>query len=376
VTENPPQVAASPSQTCLQCSKPLDEGWEFCPSCGTKIVPLSTPSAIDAYVQTKINSELSNRLKDQTSFVREIGDRAEEVVWKRLKQYGVLFGILLAGVLGFIAFLGIKTLDDVSKRIEPVVSEAERRAQAVRRTSEETATQINAVKASLDALSRDVEVQTRRVAKKGGEISQKFERLDATATTAQKRVEIYQARADEVSRNLDAMVKGLESRVAQVSKQVDDVAIRQGYPTIGQQKFVVFNGQSWKGSTQKGVNEKWVNISIYLNTLPDVDPEKLKTLRKELMKAGYTPLIGSFGFSGPYYAGFNALGSASQTTVFYFQHNAEQMATDVAAMASKTLAIKDVSAKFVEPSALSKDLSFVIEKSGIDLQLFIFNIQK
>jgi hypothetical protein len=41
------------------------------------------------------------------------------------------------------------------------------------------------VKASLDQLSRDVDAQTKRVAEKGGEISQKLEILDAAANEAQ-----------------------------------------------------------------------------------------------------------------------------------------------------------------------------------------------
>jgi hypothetical protein len=54
---------------------------------------------------------------------------------------------------------------------------------------EETATKVDSVKASLDQLSRDVGVQTKRVAEKGGEISQKLESLDAVANEAQTRGE-------------------------------------------------------------------------------------------------------------------------------------------------------------------------------------------
>jgi hypothetical protein len=106
------------------------EGGEFCPFCGTKTVPSSTTPAIDTYIHNKVNLELSSRLKDQSGLVREIGDQAEDIVWKRLKRYGVIFGALLSCILGFIAFEGIRTLDDVSKRIEPVVSADEQRAQA------------------------------------------------------------------------------------------------------------------------------------------------------------------------------------------------------------------------------------------------------
>jgi uncharacterized Zn finger protein (UPF0148 family) len=56
---------------CVTCSKPLVEGGDFCPFCGTKSVPSSTTSAIDTYIQNKVNMEFSSRLKDQGSLVRE-----------------------------------------------------------------------------------------------------------------------------------------------------------------------------------------------------------------------------------------------------------------------------------------------------------------
>ena len=112
------------TETCAACLKSLVDGGDFCPFCGTRRDTLSTTAAIDVYIQNRLNLEMLNRLKDQASLVREIGDQAEDVVWKRLK----LFGVLLTVILGFIAFIGIRTLDDVSKRIEPIISAAEQRA--------------------------------------------------------------------------------------------------------------------------------------------------------------------------------------------------------------------------------------------------------
>jgi uncharacterized Zn finger protein (UPF0148 family) len=151
---------------CIACSKPLVEGGEFCPFFGKKVASSSTTSAIDSYIQNKVNLELSTRLKDQSSLVREIGDKVEDVVWKRFTHYGVMAGVVLSCILGLIAFVGIKTLDHVSKRIEPVVAAAEQRAQAAKRTIDEAASKVDSVKASLDNLSQDVETQTKRVAEK------------------------------------------------------------------------------------------------------------------------------------------------------------------------------------------------------------------
>jgi hypothetical protein len=246
------------TETRAACLKPLVDGGDFCAFCGTRRTPLLTTTAIDVYVQNRLNLEMSNRLKDQASLVREIGDKAEDVVWKRLK----LFGALLTVILGFIAFIGIKTLDDISKRIEPIISAAEQRAQAAKRTIEETAARVNSVKVSVDQLSTAVDGQKRRVAESGGEIAQKLRGLDATATDAQRRGELYQARSEELARRFEAMETALESKATEVSKQVDNVSIRQAYPTLGQQRFVTYSNAPWKGLAGKVPNDKWINIFI------------------------------------------------------------------------------------------------------------------
>jgi uncharacterized Zn finger protein (UPF0148 family) len=362
MSEDPDGAAASPNRTCVLCSKPLAEGWSFCPFCGAEAVPSSTTATIDAYVQNKVDSALSDRLKDQSSLVRELADQAEDVVWKRLKGYGIISGALVACILGIIAFVGFKTLGDVSKTIEPVVKEAEQRAQAAKRTIDETAKKVDSVKAAVDQLSRDVDTQTKRVADKGGEISQKFDRLDAAA--------------NELSGRLTAMAKSLETRVAQVAKQVDNVSIRQAYPTLGQPKFVTYNNGQWKGVAGKNPKEKWINIYIDPMTTGDYTPGQLTAFMEELKKAGYTPLPGIFGIGGPYSGGYGQLGSSSETTVFYFRHDSEQMAVEAAAIAAKTLSIKALKPTFVDLSAFPKDEAFVIENSGLDLQLYLLRSQR
>jgi hypothetical protein len=82
MSEHPDQAAASPAQKCAVCSRPLEEGWEFCPGCGAKTVPSSTISAIETYIQNKLTLEFSARLKDQSNIVRELADKAEDTVWE------------------------------------------------------------------------------------------------------------------------------------------------------------------------------------------------------------------------------------------------------------------------------------------------------
>jgi hypothetical protein len=334
---------------------------------------------IDTYVQNKVSLELSNRLKDQTAIVRELGDKAEDVVWKRLTHYSILFGLLLAVILGFLTFLGIKTVADISTRIEPVVSAAEQRAQAAKRTTEEAATQIDSVKASLDQLSRDVESQAQRVSDKGGEISQKLEDLDTAANAAQKRGDAYRVRSEELAVRLEGMEKSLESKVDQLSKQVENVSILQAYPTLGQPMFVTYQGGHWKGPEGKEVNEKWINIYIDPMAVGDFSNDQITNLMDELTKSGYTPLLGLFGVGGPYITGFGRLGDRGNgTTVFYFNKNAEQVAVYVSRLVSEALSNIRVEPIFEDLSDLAVDDArrFVIQNSGLDLQLFLRSPQR
>src|SRR5271154_4059049 len=100
--------------TCPVCSKPLVKDGEFCPFCGTRRSAFSTIAASHSYIQSQLNLALSKRLEDQKNVVREIADQAEDVIWKRLK----LFGLLLTVIFGLTAFFGIRTVNDLSKRIE------------------------------------------------------------------------------------------------------------------------------------------------------------------------------------------------------------------------------------------------------------------
>ena len=125
----------------------------------------------------------------------------------------------------------------------------------------------------------------------------------------------------------------------------------------------------------KNANEKWLNIFIDPLTIGEYSPNQITALMEELKKAGYTPLPGMFGIGGPYSGSYGALGNSPEATVFYFRHDAEQMAVEGAAIASKILSIKALKPTFVDLSTLGRDEAFVIENSGLDLQLYLLRSQ-
>jgi prefoldin subunit 5 len=254
------------------------------------------------------------------------------------------------------------------------VAAAEKRAQAAKQVIDETASRVDTVKASLDKLSQDVDTQTKRVTEKSGETSQKLQSLDSAISDSQKRVEQYQARSEELSHQLDAMNKSLDqqaSRVTQVSKQVDNVSIRQVYPSLGQQKYITYNGAQWKGVAGKLPNEKWINIYIQGEGAGDYSVEQMEKLVAQLKSSNLTPLLGMFGVGGPYFENYGPIGGYGGTAVFYFKKDLEETASSVCAMVSETLSIKVVKPQFLNPADFRDDRRLVIEQSGLDLQLYI-----
>ena len=209
MSEHPDKIVGPPSLTCASCSKPLEPGWEFCPFCGTKTVPSSAISAIDAYIQNKLNLELAARLKDQSSIVRELADKAEDTLGKRLKRYAIILSI--AGAM--LAYFGLKPLYETYAQIKPMVDTAKAQITEITGEVTEASGKIALVKTAVNRLSSDVDTQTNRVDRKGGEISAKLQDLDTTAT--------------ELSKKLDTIAKSLETKVGQVTKEVDDISMRQ-----------------------------------------------------------------------------------------------------------------------------------------------------
>jgi macrodomain Ter protein organizer (MatP/YcbG family) len=362
--DTPPAVPTVAARTCQNCSKPLVDGGEFCPFCGERTIDESTASTIDAYIRTKLDQEIARRFTDQTTMIREIGDKAEDVVWRRVKVY-TLFAIILLALCGF---WGWRNIDDVSKsigktlsdRVEPLIKSSEQKAEAAQSAGSDAEAKAESVRRSLDNLATDVDEQVKRITARSGDISTKLEDYDAKAT--------------QLSQRLDDQIKSLESRVNQISGQVDSVTLDQVYPSLGQPKFVTLMNAKWKSKNQKPPGEKWVNIYIQPTFTGDLSKDRLGNLMSGLKTEGYTPILGSFGVGGPYFSGFGPLGSGETgSTIFYYDPSSRDMANRIKIMVSETLRIQDVQVLYVDVSKLKNndDMRYVIENSGLDLQIYL-----
>jgi hypothetical protein len=96
---------------------------------------------------------------------------------------------------------------------------------------------------------------------------------------------------------------------------------------------------------------------------------------EDLRKAGYTPFLGMFGVGGPYFENFGSFGNYAETSIFYFNRGTKQMVVDVAALVSKDISIKAVD-HFVDLAGFRDDRKFVVENAGLDLQLYLYRLQR
>jgi hypothetical protein len=97
--------------------------------------PSDQKTAIDSYIAARVAQELSFRTTDESMVVRDIGNKAEDEVWKRLTRYSWLFAgvIALLGLYGFNSLKDAKqkVVDEARSRVEPVIKDVETRAQSV-----------------------------------------------------------------------------------------------------------------------------------------------------------------------------------------------------------------------------------------------------
>jgi len=271
-----------------------------------------------------------------------------------------LFTALLVVLGVFAGFAGYRTIGDVVQSIE-----------------KETSGKVEAVKSRLDHLAQEVEIQTKRVSERGGDISSRLAQLDATVDDANTKVDAYLKRADDLSEQMTGRITELQTKVTQVSTQVNKLSVNQAYPSLGQAKVVTFQGNQWDANNKKP-NEKWIAIYIYPYAFSDFSSAQIETLVGDLRAAGYTPLLGMFGIGGPFSTGTGDLGNSSTTVLNYFFKASEQMSNALRPLILKDLPIKKLETVFVDTSAMGEDdpRRFVIENAGLDLQLVLLPLPK
>jgi hypothetical protein len=204
---------------CPKCGDNLIDQKTYCANCGLAVGQGPDRVAIDSYVQAKVNQELSSRLKEQSNLVREIGDKAEDIVWARLKRYGWIITALIV----IIGLWGIKTIDDAGKkivesagqRVEPLIKSTESRAKSVQDQFTKTADKVNTVKKSIDDLSLTVDGLKKTALQTKGEISQETSSLRNQIDTSRSQLQ----NAAKLAPEMASMRRQLTQATADIQKQ-------------------------------------------------------------------------------------------------------------------------------------------------------------
>ncbi|MEP7353285.1 MAG: zinc ribbon domain-containing protein [Acidobacteriota bacterium] len=183
-------TASQLENKCPKCGDLLVLEKPFCPNCGLAVGHLADRIAIDSYVQAKLAQELSVRLKDQSTLVREIGDKAEDVVWARLKRYGwvVTIGLVLLG------FWGIKSIDDAgtkivasaSQRVEPLIKGVEAKSEIAQSNMNALDSRLAKALEDLKLYEKHIKDYESSIATSGGEALREISKLKGAVTQQRK----------------------------------------------------------------------------------------------------------------------------------------------------------------------------------------------
>jgi hypothetical protein len=382
---------------CPKCGDSLVDRKPFCPNCGSPVLVIGDQIAINKYVLSIVSDELSNRLKDQSSLVRELGDKVEEVVRRRIGVYTFILAVaaFLTGLWGYNSLNAAKDkiTQDAQARIEPTIKKVEARIGEVGNTVSISAEKIKeiGVKATaqqkiLDNVSSVAEAQRRRVLEQSGEIEKKVADFDAASNRAERLSTDFQTRIAGFGAQIDKTIRRYDAQVAGVVRSNNEKQILNAYPNIDQDPFVTISGFRIT-KDQKRPSEKWIDLTLSDAAIAQhlLSGQRLLELTSQLQKAGFTSYIGVATLQGRWNGGLapGALIRGSAKTrigwtvgVYYFDPAFVASARQILSITSKFIDTSKGAVQYVdltEPgqAAYREQLQFLIERSGLDCQLYI-----
>ncbi len=257
----------------------------------------------------------------------------------------------------------------MSARIDPIVNEAVAKAKTAAQSVAQSAGRADTIKTNVDRLSTDLDAQTKRVRNSSADIQKRMTAFD----DAQKQMESALVNARVLSQQVDTIQKSLQTKVQQISSQVDDVSVRQVFPNLGQKLYVTSDNQPWKSTAEKRQGEIWVNVIVAGMFNSSYSAQQVEQLLAVIRKQNFTPYIGRFGVAGPYSQAYESLtGGTGDTSVVYFRKSLEPKADTLQELVSQFFS-RRVRSAFLDPSTLPDDDTrrMIIDRSGLDIQLVL-----
>jgi hypothetical protein len=326
---------------------------------------------VDEYVRTRVEKEATARLTEEGKLVSALGDKVEDLVWKRIWRYAGLVSLWLLTL----TWLGYSSFKDITgsakKRLDPIVTDAEKRATQAQLDIQKTADEVAKTRSQIDQLSKDATAQRIRLDQQTGEAKQKLDSLQASAARAEKLGADYDAR-------VNAAVQRLDTQSERVNKAVNNLEVTAAYPSIDAEPYATLNGHPFDKSGKKA-GDVWVqfNISPWGMQQHLITGDQLKTMFSELTQAGFTPFPGTAGLGGRVGRGFGVIGHESDyaSYVIYYDPSFKAKADQLYRIAAKYVKFSSpgpILEKFQNmPTGTEDPFRVFIDKSGFDAQIIV-----
>jgi hypothetical protein len=373
------------SDRCPRCDDELIPNKMFCPGCGQALAPPDRKSAIDSYVVAKVEQELKLRTKDQDAVVREVAFKAENEAILRLKRYWWIGAaiISLGGIL--LALIGLASIQDAKRtivaeaksRVEPVISDVERRSKAAQASLSDVEQKLPGVTKSLNDTSRLADQQRLRIEGQSADFATKIRRYEKAASSADELAAAFQARTDDAQKRLADMARRYDTSLTQVSRAVVHTSMTAAFPGLDDKRFFSI-GPVRFDITDKKPGEVWVNVYLTGNAISAhvIGQKSLEEMGVELTAAGMTVLPGIISFGG---AGGGLIekagpGSFEESSVIYFRPSFNASAVKINSIVSKYIRLAPGSPQLVESGEgrpMRGGVDFIRNNGKLDAQVFV-----
>jgi len=357
----------------------------FCPNCGQALAPLDQKTAIDAYVAARVEQELKLRTKDDDAVVRDVAFRAENEAISRLKRYwwiGALV-ISLGGIL--LAFVGIASIQDAKRtivaearqRVEPVIGDVEKRAQAAQANLFDVEKRLPAVMKSLNETEALADSQRQRIEGQSAEINSKISGFQAAAKRATDLSDGFEANMAASQRRLDELTRTYDTQMDRISKGVAHTSISAAFPLLEQEPFIGI-GSARLDRLEKKAGEKWIDLYVdnFATKKHAITQDALESIVSRLETIGFTVFSGAIVIGGRsqtvvFRAGPGAPGASG---LFYFHPGFRQDAERILAVCKGYFSIPSNSPQLVEKGTVVSEpegVDFIRRDGKLDAQIYI-----
>ena len=335
-------------------------------------------------MDAKLASELSARIKGDAGVIRELADKAEDVVWTRLKRYGVIVGLFITIIFALLAFIGFKTYGDlkasVLSQIQPTVAQIQGQANDIGKVVDDLKkTKIPAITTSLNQVQGEADAQKKRVEGADGQIAKSMEALKLAETKATADSDQFSSAVKLNQQQLDQIIQRSKDQVAQVTKAATQASVAQAYPSLGVEPQVVIAG-GVVSSKDKKPGEKWISLVVSYSAVREntYTNDQVEKVASSLTAAGFRVFIGVISITGRIAVGFERLGpniNALDSELFYYDKSKAQEAEEALQIASRivnTLGPKPVLVEgSTEGAGFGAGIRYFEQHSGIDAQVFL-----